>query len=580
MATQTEIQYNRKLQQIVKLVKADVDAEIVPLIKQSVPEYVADAWPDLIAAALKRLVDRWTSPFARRQAREIAGTFVQDASTRAMRRTVGIDLYGGDDQLYDYLKAAADQNAALITSIPSQYLEQVSNIVVGNMRSGMRPSYIEQALVKQFGVTTRRAKLIARDQTGKIQGEITRIRQVNSGIKYFRWLTAHDERVRPSHVAVGNRDVGYGPGVFKWSDLPVVDGVPTFPGQPINCFPGTSPLNVFYGAEKAFRHWFSGELTTLVTESGESIECTANHPVLTDKGFVPAYLVNVGDNIVYVPKQTFNVTEVDANSSDIMFGNFFDACQLVGIADKPVRAFGTEFHGDISTNEEIEVVNFNWELPNQFDSALSKNFFELLFTRSEEVFGLVNTTCDSNLASVLKGLTFAPDSIVSRACKLLSFLSGDFTHPDEHRFTAVGLLYSTLVENSSDDIARSVEFFGNCFDTHTSIHTRYNLFKGYVLAIMRRSFGFGNLQTPGADSFTKCISTDSEHLTNECQSVTIKHQLVGVVDKSVRDFSGHVYNLQMERGLFVSHNFAVSNCRCVAVPVTAAQVERNKKARG
>lgn len=235
MATQTEIQYNRKLQQIVKLVKADVDAEIVPLIKQSVPEYTADAWPDLIAAALRNLVERWTSPFARQQAREIAATFMQDASTRAMRRTTAIDLYGGNDQLVDYLKAAADQNAALITSIPAQYLEQVSNIVVGNMRSGMRPSYIEQALVKQFDITQRRAKLIARDQTSKIQGEITRIRQVNSGIKYFRWMTAHDERVRPSHVAVGNRDVGYGKGVFRWDDLPVVDGVPTFPGQPINC---------------------------------------------------------------------------------------------------------------------------------------------------------------------------------------------------------------------------------------------------------------------------------------------------------------------------------------------------------
>lgn len=235
MPTQTEIAYNRKLQQIAKLVRADIDAELVPAIKQSVPEYVADAWSDVIAAALQRLVSRWTSPFARQQAREIAGSFVTDASTRAMRKTVGIDLYGGNDQLIDYLKAAADQNAALITSIPAQYLEQVSNIVTGNMRAGMRPSYIEQALVKQFGVTQRRAKLIARDQFSKIQGEITRIRQVNSGITYFRWLTAHDERVRPSHVAVGKRDVGYGPGVFKWSDLPVVDGVPTFPGQPINC---------------------------------------------------------------------------------------------------------------------------------------------------------------------------------------------------------------------------------------------------------------------------------------------------------------------------------------------------------
>lgn len=235
MPTQTEIAYNRKLQQIVKLVRADIDAELVPAIKQSVPEYVADSWSDVIAAVLERLVARWSSPFARQQARDIAGSFVTDASTRAMRQSAGIDLYGGNDQLIDYLKAAADQNAALITSIPAQYLEQVSNIVIGNMRQGMRPSYIESALVKQFGITQRRAKLIARDQHAKIQGEITRIRQVNSGIQYFRWLTAHDERVRPSHVAVGNRDVGYGKGVFKWSDLPVVDGVPTFPGQPINC---------------------------------------------------------------------------------------------------------------------------------------------------------------------------------------------------------------------------------------------------------------------------------------------------------------------------------------------------------
>lgn len=237
MATQTQIQYNRKLQQIVKLVRADVDAEIVPVIKQQAPEYVADAWTDVIAAALRRLLVRWTSPFARRQAEQIAADFVRTAADDNMRRqsSFGIDLYGGDRQLQDYLQAAAFQNAQLIKSIPAQYLEQVQNIVVGNMRQGMRPSYIEQALVKQFGITTRRAKLIARDQTSKIQGEMNRIRQVNSGLEYFKWVTSQDERVRHSHVAVAKRDVGYGEGVFKWSDLPVVDGVPTFPGQSINC---------------------------------------------------------------------------------------------------------------------------------------------------------------------------------------------------------------------------------------------------------------------------------------------------------------------------------------------------------
>lgn len=235
---QTEIAYYRKLKQLAKLVREDVDAEIVPLLKQLAPEYVADAsWSDVIAAALQRLLARWTNPFSQRQAEQIAQEFVTTSAGDNDRRvkSFGIDLYGGDQQLQDYLRAAAFQNAQLIRSIPAQYLEQVGNIVMGNMRQGMRPSYIEGELVKQFGVTQRRAKLIARDQTAKIQGEMSRIRQVNSGIRYFRWVTSQDERVRHSHAAVAKRDVGFGPGVFRWDDLPIVDGVPTFCGQPVNC---------------------------------------------------------------------------------------------------------------------------------------------------------------------------------------------------------------------------------------------------------------------------------------------------------------------------------------------------------
>lgn len=273
MTTQTQIQYNRKLQQIVKLVRDDVNAELVPLVKQQAPDYVQDAqyvetyhaalydlsipsqprtiqdaywsgthiymdsWPDIIAAALRRLLARWTSPFAQKQAQDIATQFVRTSLDDNLRRSrsVGIDLYGGNQELQDYMSAAAFQNANLIKSIPVQYLEQVQNIVMGNMRQGMRPSYIEQQLVKQFGVTTRRAKLIARDQTSKIQGEMNRIRQVNSGLEYFQWITSHDERVRHSHTVAGDKVTAYGKGVYKWSDLPIVDGVPSYPGSAVQC---------------------------------------------------------------------------------------------------------------------------------------------------------------------------------------------------------------------------------------------------------------------------------------------------------------------------------------------------------
>ncbi|QOQ37715.1 head protein [Klebsiella phage MEW1] len=234
MSRQTELNYYRQLKQVVQLVREDVDANIVPLVKQLAPEYTADGWSDTIASAINQLLTRWLGAFARRQAETIASQFVQTAA-KDNARSFAINLYGGDTQLQEYLSAASYQNAKLIQSIPAQYLEQVQNIVMTNMRNGMRPSYIEKALVKQFGIVERRAKLIAADQYGKIQGDMNRIRQVNSGIEYFTWVTSRDERVRHSHVEVAKRDVGYGPGVFRWDDLPVVDGVPTFPGQPVMC---------------------------------------------------------------------------------------------------------------------------------------------------------------------------------------------------------------------------------------------------------------------------------------------------------------------------------------------------------
>ena len=229
-----ERQYLINLFRVIKQVRERVDSSIVPLVKQ-----YAD--PGVIAQAMQRAIDDWTNPLQRAQAERIASSFVTTSlgsiTRQAERReqSVGINIYQGSTELQEYLRAATFQNTQLIKSIPAQYLDQVSNIVMGNIRQGMRPSYIEAELVKQFGVTQRRAKLIARDQHSKITGEINRLRQTGAGIEYFRWVTSQDERVRHSHVAVAKRDVGYGAGIFRWDDLPVVDGVPTFPGQPVNC---------------------------------------------------------------------------------------------------------------------------------------------------------------------------------------------------------------------------------------------------------------------------------------------------------------------------------------------------------
>lgn len=238
------VRYNAALKRIARAVKRDIDYVIVPLVKQYAPEYVQDStptldgWADSIARALQFLLGKWLSPVARQAAESIAAEFVriQVSVNSRGRRSVGIDVFSNSQQARDYLEAATFQNAMLITSIPAQYLEQVQNIVMTNMRAGMRPSFIEKALSQQFGVTSRRAKMIARDQTAKVQGELNKRKQTAAGFQFFRWVDSHDQRVRHRHREIADKVTDHGKGVYRWDDLPLSDkGEPIQPGSDYQC---------------------------------------------------------------------------------------------------------------------------------------------------------------------------------------------------------------------------------------------------------------------------------------------------------------------------------------------------------
>lgn len=242
---QIGINYNAKLQRLVRQVKESIEREIIPLIKSLAPEYTQDAaptmdaWSDLILNAIGTLLSRWNSPSVQAAGNQIAGQFVQSAlkkSERDMKKSAGIDVFSGSKTMQDYLHASAQQNAQLIKSIPAKYLEDVQTLVIANMRSGMRPSYIEKAIQEQFGVTARRAKFIAADQTGKIQGELAEKQQRDAGFEYFKWLDSDDSRVRHWHHEIATRVTAYGVGVYRWDSLPLgPDGTPIKPGSDYRC---------------------------------------------------------------------------------------------------------------------------------------------------------------------------------------------------------------------------------------------------------------------------------------------------------------------------------------------------------
>lgn len=136
----------------------------------------------------------------------------------------GVDVFYEEPWLQSEMASFAQSNVALIKSIRDKSVTDIERITYEGVRSGRRAEEIAIDIKNQYGVTRNRAKVIARDQVGKFNGQLTRLRQLDAGVQAFRWSTAGDERVRPQHDMLEGQ-------VFSWNDPPSIG----FPGEPIMC---------------------------------------------------------------------------------------------------------------------------------------------------------------------------------------------------------------------------------------------------------------------------------------------------------------------------------------------------------
>ena len=97
--------------------------------------------------------------------------------------------------------AIVNENVNLIKSIARENLTQVEGIVLRSIQNGHDLSTLTEDLHHQFGVTERRAAMIARDQTNKATENLSRQRLLSYGITKGIWQhTAAGKTYRETHV--------------------------------------------------------------------------------------------------------------------------------------------------------------------------------------------------------------------------------------------------------------------------------------------------------------------------------------------------------------------------------------------
>lgn len=153
---------------------------------------------------------------------------VDERLKTAIKASVGIDIapvLSSAGPVMTAMAAATRDNIELIKSIPEQYFEKLGDAVGKSMERGLRFEDLAKEVERIGGVTESRAKLIARDQTSKMNSAFNRVRQSSLGISQYRWQTAGDERVRHEHAMNDGE-------IFRWDKPPADTG---HPGEDINC---------------------------------------------------------------------------------------------------------------------------------------------------------------------------------------------------------------------------------------------------------------------------------------------------------------------------------------------------------
>jgi SPP1 gp7 family putative phage head morphogenesis protein len=165
--------------------------------------------------------------------------------TESIRTSTGLDISGllHSDPMTGVMQRALRANVDLITSIPQQHFERLRKAIDDSFTAGQRWEDLATSVKEIGGITDRRARFIARDQTGKMSAAFNEERQTSLGIEEYIWQDVGDGRVRPSHAAMNGRRC-------RWDSPPSVDGENVHPREAAGCRCGALPV-LYLGDRRA-----------------------------------------------------------------------------------------------------------------------------------------------------------------------------------------------------------------------------------------------------------------------------------------------------------------------------------------
>lgn len=239
--------YRRRLDRLITDMQRSYVYWLTATYRRTPPVLAADANPaKAFERELRDLGDQWVARFED-AAPKLARYFTRAVERRSTKtlmkilRDAGIAVeFKMTPAMRDVVNATLAENVSLIKSIASQYHSQVEGLVMRSVASGRDLGTLTAELQQRYGVTRRRAALIAKTQNNMATAAMMRVRQGEAGITEAIWLHSHGGREpRPTHLANSGERYNIAEG---WYDPDPKVRRHIQPGELINCRCVSKPI--------------------------------------------------------------------------------------------------------------------------------------------------------------------------------------------------------------------------------------------------------------------------------------------------------------------------------------------------
>ena len=383
------------------------------------------------------------------------------------------------------------------------------------MRIGLVGGETDADLIKrarrQVDVSRRWAKVLVRGASSAVTSQVRKKAvldnpRVFSGIQQ---ISVFDGRTSDTCIAYAGKVWSLPDFTPIGHSLPYNGGVPRHP----NCLTGDAlvlPCGDIAGVSK---RWFDGEVFVIRTASGNKLTCTPNHPILTDCGWVRAQALNLGSKVVsHRLGEGPSFLNGDGKHVPTRIHEIAEsALSSPQMVARPVPTSAEDFHGD-GMNGEVAVVWANRKLMSNYKAALSEHLSKAAFVMRDMVLTL--GVGMRSLHAFAQTALSPSHSLMCSGCEAGAFGWGGSAHPSKLLGASIAQGNTVFDKDTLDGTWRDAEFIRDATDTD-AIGVFFD----------------------------------------------------DICDIQVTKFSGHVYNLQTDKSIYIANGIVNHNCRSTEIAV-------------